>query len=187
MVMEVYIKNMVCSRCIMIVEIELSRLGFHCRSIEIGKVDVVEVLSYGDLQLISAALSRCGLELINNKKGILVEKIKSTAIEMIHSSDKQVKSNFSAYLSSRLNHDYTYLANIFSEIEPGTIERFIIAYRIKIAKDLIAYSGLNLTEISWKLNYSSVAHLSTQFKKVTGVTPSSFKYSKVQLPQKCEL
>lgn len=185
--MDVYIKNMVCSRCIMIVEIELQRLGFHCNSVEIGKIDVQEILSPEDLQFIAAALSPWGLELIDNRKGILVEKIKSSAIEMIHSSEKQVKSNFSQYLSSRLGYDYTYLANIFSEIGPGTIEQFIIGYRIKIAKDLIAYSGLNLTEISWKLNYSSVAHLSTQFKKVTGVTPSSFKFSKVHLPEKCEL
>ncbi len=171
----------------MIVEIELQRLGLHSKSVEIGKVDVLEILSHQDLRMIAAALSPWGLELIDNKKVILVERIKIAAIEMVHSSDIQVKSNFSAYLSSRLDHDYTYLANVFSEIESSTIERFIIAYKIKIAQDLIAYSGLNLTEISWKLNYSSVAHLSTQFKKVTGVTPSCFKSNKVQLSEKCEL
>ena len=185
--MEIYIKNMLCSRCIMIVEIELERLGFHCSSIEIGKIDVIEVLTLEDLLQIRTALSRCGLELVDNKKRLLIEKIKSAVIEMIHYSDKQVKLNFSNYLSSRLNLDYTYLANVFSEMESTTIENFIITHRIQTAKNLIAYSELNLTEISWKLNYSSVAHLSTQFKKVTGVTPSYFKHSTIQVPEMCEL
>jgi AraC-like DNA-binding protein len=171
----------------MIVEIEMERLGFHCRSIEIGKIDVIEEITPEDLIKIQTALFRCGLELLDNKKRRLVEKIKSTLIEMIHYSDKQVKLNFSKYLSSKLNHDYTYLANVFSEIESTTIENFIIRHRIQTAKDLIAHSELNLTEISWKLNYSSVAHLSTQFKKVTGVTPSYFKHSTIQSLEKCEL
>lgn len=178
---------MVCSRCLMIVEIVIERMGFHCRSIQMGKINIVEVLSMADMDEIRIALLKCGLELIDDKKRVLVEKIKSTAIEMVHSSDKQVKLSFSRYLSSRLNLDYTYLANIFSEMEPNTIEGFIIAYKIKTAKDLIAYSGLNLTEISWKLNYSSVAHLSTQFKKITGVTPSYFKYNSIHIPETCEL
>ncbi len=178
--MEIYIKNMLCSRCIMIVEIEMEGLGFHCRSIEIGKIDIIEDVTSEDLMRIETALFRCGLELVDNKKRRLVEKIKSTLIEMIHYSDKQVKLNFSEYLSSRLNHDYTYLANVFSEMESTTVENFIIMQRIQTVKHLITSSELNLTEISWKLNYSSVAHLSTQFKKVTGVTPSYFKHSTIQ-------
>ncbi len=179
--MEIYIRNMVCSRCIMIVEIELARLGFHCRSVEIGKIDVIEVLSSEDLLSIKGALARCGLDIVDNKKRLLVEKVKSAVIEMVHHSDKQVKLNFSDYLSSSLNLDYTYLANVFSEVESDTIEHFIIMHRIQTAKYMIAHSDLNLTEISWKLNYSSVAHLSTQFKKITGVTPSHFKNSAFQI------
>ena len=171
----------------MIVEIELQKLGFQCRSIEMGRVDVIEMPSPIDLQCIKTALSRCGLELIDNKKHILIEKIKSIVIEMIQQSGRQVKSNFSNYLSSRLGLDYTYLANIFSEVESTTIEHFIILQRIHTAKNLIIYSELNLTEISWKLNYSSVAHLSTQFKKVTGVTPSYFKHNTIQVSETCEL
>lgn len=171
----------------MIVEIELARLGFHCRSIVIGKVDVIEVLSSEDLLRIKTALLRCDLDIVDNKKRFLVEKIKSTVIEMIYYSDMQVKLNFSAYLSSRLNKDYTYLANVFSEVESATIEHFIIMHRIQAAKDLIANSELNLTQISWKLNYSSVAHLSTQFKKITGITPSQFKNIRFETYKMCEL
>lgn len=171
----------------MIVEIELERLGFHCRSIEIGKIDVIETLTAENLISIRTALLRCGLEMVDNKKRQLVEKIKSAVIEMIHYSDKPGKLNFSDYLSSRLNRDYTYLANVFSEVESETIEQFIILHRIQTAKDMIAHSDLNLTEISWKLNYSSVAHLSTQFKKITGVTPSYFRNSTFSSLKMCEL
>jgi len=165
----------------MIVEIELERLGFHCRSIEIGRADIIEAVTFEDVLLIRTAFQRSGLELLENKKGVLVDKIKSAVIELIHDSNKQRKLKFSNYLVSSLNHDYTYLANVFSEMESTTIEQFIILTRIQTAKDMIAHSDLNLTEISWKLNYSSVAHLSTQFKKITGVTPSHFKNSPFQI------
>lgn len=175
---------MVCSRCIMVVQIELDGLGFHCKSIGLGKIDVVEEISQTDLLQIKAALLKWGLEIVDNKKHRLIERIKSSVFEMIHHSDRQVKLNFSSYLSSTLGLDYTYLANVFSETESMSIEQFIILTRIETVKDLIANSELNLTEISWKLNYSSVAHLSTQFKKITGVTPSFFKNNTQRVPEK---
>jgi YesN/AraC family two-component response regulator len=166
---------MVCTRCIMIVELELAKLGLHCSTITLGRADVIEIMSEEQTEKIKIALLQSGLELIENKKSILIEKIKIVIAEMIQNSDNQLKTNFSDFLSSKLNYDYTYLANIFSEELNITIEHFIIANKIQRVKDLMYSNEYNLTEISWKLNYSSVAHLSTQFKKVTGITPSHFK------------
>lgn len=175
MLMNLFIKNMVCTRCIMIVELELKKLGLHCIAITLGKAEVIGIISEEQTEKIKIALLQSGLELIENKKRILIEKIKNIIVEMIHYSENQLKTNFSDYLSSKLNYDYTYLANIFSEEQGITIEHFIIANKIQRVKDLMYSNEYNLTEISWKLNYSSVAHLSTQFKKVTGITPSHFK------------
>jgi len=119
-----------------------------------------------------------GLELMDDKRAILIEKIKGVIVEMVHYMDEPVKVNFSDYLSEKLDHDYTYLANMFSEVTGITIEHFVIAHKIERAKELLIYDELNLTEIAYKLNYSSVAHLSTQFKKVTGLTPTFFKQLK---------
>ncbi len=171
---KLYIKNMVCTRCIMIVRLELEKLDVHFKEVVLGKVLIGEMLSATQIEQIKQALSASGLELIENKKCILIERIKNVVIEMVY-NDIQIKTNFSDYLSIKLDLDYTYLANIFSESEDTTIERYIIRHRIQRAKELITYNELNLTEISWKLNYSSVAHLSTQFKKITGITPSHFK------------
>lgn len=171
---KLYIKNMVCTRCIMIVRLELEKLDVHFKEVVLGKVVIGEMLSATQIEQIKQALSASGLELIENKKCILIERIKNVVIEMVY-HDIQIKTNFSDYLSIKLDLDYTYLANIFSEVEDTTIERYIIRHRIQRAKELITYNELNLTEISWKLNYSSVAHLSTQFKKITGITPSHFK------------
>lgn len=171
---KLYIKNMVCTRCIMIVRLELEKLDVHFKEVVLGKVLIGEMLSATQIEQIKQALSVSGLELIENKKCILIERIKNVVIEMVY-NDIQIKTNFSDYLSIKLDLDYTYLANIFSESEDTTIERYIIRHRIQRAKELITYNELNLTEISWKLNYSSVAHLSTQFKKITGITPSHFK------------
>jgi AraC-like DNA-binding protein len=115
---------------------------------------------------------------MDDKKAILIERIKNAVIEMVHHSDEMIKTNFSDFLSKRLDHDYTYLANLFSEVQGTTIEHFIIAHKIERIKELIIYGELNITEIAWKMNYSSVAHLSNQFKKVTGLTPSHFKQLK---------
>jgi AraC-like DNA-binding protein len=158
------------------VQYELEKLNLYCTSIELGKAEVAGTVSLEQIKDIRAALLRSGLQLMDNKKDILIEKIKNVIIEMVHYSDDQLKTNFSNYLSSKLNLDYTYLANVFSEVVGTTIEHFIICHKIELVKQLLGYNELNLTEISWKLHYSSVAHLSTQFKKVTGVTPSSFKH-----------
>lgn len=172
---------MVCTRCIMVVKLEIENFGFHCGKIELGSVEVEEDLNPGQIEMVRAALMRCGLELISNRKRILVERIKIAIVDMLNYSDSQTKYNFSEYLSAKLGLDYTYMANTFSELESSTIERFIILHKIQKAKDLIAYNDLNLKEISWKLNYSSVAHLCTQFKKITGLTPSQFKQSSCHL------
>ena len=165
----------------MVVEMELDRLGFQCKTIEIGSADIIGQVTPEDLKQIRIALSRSGLELVDNKRGVLVDKIKTAVVQMIQNSAEQVKSKFSDYLVSKLDYDYTYLANVFSQMESTTIEQFIIITRIESAKDLLTNSDLNLTEISWKLNYSSIAHLSTQFKKVTGFTPSQFRQDTFQV------
>jgi AraC-like DNA-binding protein len=157
---------------------ELKKLGLHFVFIDLGEVDVMEELSAAQIVQLKTALLSIGLELMDDKKAMLIEKIKNVIIEMVHHAEERIKINFSNYLSERLNHNYTYLANLFSEVQGSTIEHFIIAHKIERVKELIIYDELNMTEIAWKLNYSSVAHLSNQFKKVTGLTPSDFKQLK---------
>jgi AraC-like DNA-binding protein len=181
---------MVCLRCRMVVKSELEKLGLYCIAVEPGQVEVLGPLSDDQLQKFKIALLAAGLELIEDRKNILIERIKTVILDMIDDSDHPLKTNFSLYLSNMLNLDYTYLANVFSAAQGITIEHFIIANKIRRVKELICSQELNLTEISWKLNYSSVAHLSTQFKKVTGITPSHFKYIECAgtlLPAMCEL
>ena len=173
--MQLYIKNMVSTPFKMIVRLELEKLGWHCTVIELGRVEIMGAVSPEQVGDIKIALQYYGLELLHDKKSILIEKIKNAVIEMVHYLDDPLKINFSDYLSAKLNLDYTYLANIFSEDQGLTIEHFIIRHKIELVKQLIRHKDLNLTEISWKLHYSSVAHLSTQFKKVTGITPYQFK------------
>lgn len=169
---------MVSIRCKMIVMEELTKLGLHYTIVELGVAEIMENISAGQYQQIKIALLGSGLELMDDRKSILIEKIKNVIVEMVHYSDDQLKTNFSYYLSKKLQYDYTYLANIFSEEEGITIEKFIISHKIERAKELIVYDEMNLTEIAWKLHYSSVAHLSNQFKKTTGLTPSYFKQQK---------
>ena len=178
--MELFIKNMLCSRCVMVVKLEMEQLGFHYTKIEIGRIECVETLNSQQLEKLRIVLSICGLELINNKRQILIEKIKNVIFDMVNYSNAQINLNFSDYLRTKLGHDYTYMANTFSELEGVTIAQYVIINKIRRAKELIAYNEKNLTEISWELKYSSVAHLSMQFKKVTGQTPSHFKNSTVQ-------
>ncbi|MGG9970878.1 helix-turn-helix domain-containing protein [Ferruginibacter sp. SUN002] len=159
----------------MMVKEELKKLGLHYANVNLGEVDVMESISNEQREQLKAALLQSGLELMDDKKSMLIEKIKNVIIEMIHYSDELPKTNFSDYLSEKLQYDYTYLSNLFSETEAITIEHFIILHKIEYVKELIIYNELNLTEIAWKLHYSSVAHLSHQFKKVTGLTPSFFK------------
>lgn len=169
---------MVSLRCKMIVKSELENMGLHFTVIELGEVDIAEDLSAIQRQELNAALLRSGLELMEDKRSILIEKIKTIIIEMIHYSDEPPLLNFSAYLSEKLNYDYNYLSNLFSEVKGTTIEHFIISHKIERAKELLIYNELTLTEIAEKLHYSNVAHLSNQFKKVTGLTPTFFKAMK---------
>jgi len=159
----------------MIVREELKKLGLHYLTVNLGEVEIMENITEKQRGQIKAAMLKSGLELMDDKKSMLIEKIKNIIIEMVHYTDELPKIKFSEYLSEKLNHDYTYLANLFSETEGVTIEHFIITHKIEKVKELIMYDELNLTEIAWKLHYSSVAYLSTQFKKITGLTPSFFK------------
>ena len=176
--MEFYIKYMVSLRCKMIVKDELKKLGLQYVSLDLGMVDILEEVSEEQREQFKTALLKSGLELLDNQKAILIEKIKGVIIEMIHYSDELPKVNYPDYISEKLNYDYTYLANTFSEVKGTTIQQFIIMHKIEKVKELLLYDELNLTEISYKLHYSSVAHLSTQFKKITGLSPSYFKKMK---------
>lgn len=159
----------------MVVQTELEKLGLHYTTVELGEVVIREEISTEQRELLGIALKKSGLELMDDKKSILVEKIKSVIIELVHYKDEQIKINLSDYLSEKLNYDYTYLANLFSEVKGTTIEKFYLSHKIEKVKELLVYDELNLSEIAWKLHYSSVAHLSNQFKKMTGLTPSHFK------------
>jgi AraC-like DNA-binding protein len=173
--LKIFIKYMVSIRCKMVVKAELDKLGLHYGTVELGEVEIMEDISPLQLQQLGAALLRSGLELLENKRAVLVEKIKNVIIEMIHYADEQPVIKNSVFISQKLNHDYTYLANLFSETSGTTIEHFIIMHKIEKVKELLVYHELNLTEIAYKLNYSSVAHLSNQFKKITGLTPTYFR------------
>ena len=176
--MKVYIKNMVCIRCKMVVKDELTKLGLHYTSVELGEADIVETLSPEQQDRFKDALVRSGLELMDDKKSVLIQKIKNVIVELIHYTEEPLTVNFSVYLSGKLDYDYTYLANLFSEVQGITIEKFIITHKIERVKELLVYNELNLTEIAYLMHYSSVAHLSAQFKKITGLTPSHFKQLK---------
>ena len=166
---------MVSNRCKMAVKEELKKLQLHFMVVDLGEVEIMENISMEQRHLLKAALLKSGLELMDDKKSMLIEKIKNAIIEMVHHSTENIKINFSDYLSQKLNYDYTYLSNLFSEVQGTTIEQFIISHKTERIKELIIYGELNITEIAWKMNYSSVAHLSSQFKKVTGLSPSHFK------------
>lgn len=169
---------MVCLRCKMVVKEELSKLGYHCISVELGEAEVIEKISVEHHEQLRIGLLKSGLELMDDKKSILIQKIKNVIIELVHYSEEPLAVNFSEYLSQKLNYDYTYLANLFSEVQGTTIEKFLIAHKIERVKELLVYNEFNLTEIAYRMHYSSVAHLSAQFKKVTGLTPSHFKQLK---------
>jgi AraC-like DNA-binding protein len=169
---------MVSNRCKDAVKVELKKLSLHFIILELGTVEIMETLTDKKRVLLQKGLLASGLELMDDKKAILIEKIKTIIIEMIHYSEESIKTNFSKFLSEKLNHNYTYLANLFAEIQGITIEQFIISNKIERIKELIIYGELSITEIAWKMNYSSVAHLSNQFKKMTGLSPSHFKKMK---------
>ncbi len=169
---------MVSNRCKTVVKAALKELDLHFILVDLGEVEIMEDLTLEQRELLKSALLANGLEVMDDKRAILIERIKGIIVEMVHNADEPIKTNFSDYLSEKLLHNYTYLANLFSEVQGTTIERYIIAHKIERIKELIIYGELNMTEIAYKMNYSSVAHLSNQFKKMTGVTPSYFKQLK---------
>jgi AraC-like DNA-binding protein len=173
--MKLFIQNMVSLRCKLLVKSELEKLDIDYDKVELGEVTLYEDISNQKLELLKMALHQSGLELMDDKKSKLIEKIKNVVVEMVHYSDELPKVNFSEYLSEKLGMDYYHLSDVFSKTKGMTIEHFIILHKIERVKELIIYDELNLTEIAWKLHYSSVAHLSNQFKKITGLTPSFFK------------
>ena len=166
---------MVSTRCKMLVKVELIKLGLHFILIEMGVVDIMENITTDQRQQLKIALFQSGLELMDDKKAMLIEKIKNVIIEMIHYTDETPKMNFSDYISEKLDYDYTYLANLFSEVQGITIEKFIITHKIERVKELIIYDELNLKEIAWSMHYCSVSHLSNQFKMITGFSPTHYK------------
>ena len=164
----------------MVVRSELDKLGLHHGVVDLGVVEIKETITDKQRDQLKTALLRSGLELMDDKKAVLIEKIKNVIVEMVHYTDEMPRTKNSEYLSAKLDHDYTYLANLFAELTGTTIEHYIIAHKIERVKELIIYDELNLTQISYILNYSSVAHLSNQFKKVTGLTPTFFKHLKLK-------
>jgi AraC-like DNA-binding protein len=173
-----FIKNMVCNRCNMVVQNELDKLDLGVKSIRLGEVTLDEEPTVEEKKKLSEALVRLGFQIIDDKKSRIIEKIKNIIIELVHHQDNDAKTNLSEVLSNKLHHDYNHLSNLFSEIEGTTIEKYFIAQKIEKVKELLVYDELSLSEIAFRLNYSSVAYLSNQFKKVTGLTPSYFKQIK---------
>jgi AraC-like DNA-binding protein len=183
--MKVYIKNMVSLRCKMIVKGELERLGVGYSIIDLGMVELSQELTSKERAQLKESLLLSGLELMDDKKSEVIEQIKNVVVSMIHYSDEVPRVNYSDYISERLSYNYNYLSHLFSEMKGITIQQFIINHKIERVKELLLYNELNLTEISYKMHYSSVAHLSNQFKKVTGISPSTFK--QFQYKRQCNL
>ncbi len=179
--MYLYIKNMVCARCKMVVKSGLEKLGLHPLHIGLGEVELAEEsLDSSTLKKLLEELEAVGFELIDDRKSRIIEKIKNVIVEMVHHSDELVRLKHSEYISQQLNYEYTYLSKLFSEVEGITIEQYIIAQKIEKVKELLVYDELSLSEIAFRLGYSSVAHLSAQFKKVTGLTPSFYKNKSIR-------
>lgn len=174
----IFIKNMVCDRCIMVVQNELEKLGLDAKNIKLGEVILSKEITSLEKENLSKTLEPLGFEVIDDKKGRIIEKIKNIIIDLVHHQDSDVKTNLSDVLSDKLHHDYNYLSNLFSEVEGTTIEKYFIAQKVEKVKELLVYDELSLSEIAFRLNYSSVAYLSNQFKKITGLTPSHFKQIK---------
>lgn len=173
-----FVKNMVCNRCIMVVTNVFESLGYPPVRISLGEVETVNPILEDDLEKLKKALISYGFELIDDTKSRIIEKIKNTIVQLIHHSNEDLKVNYSVYIASHLNRDYSYLSSLFSEVEGTTIEKYIINQKIERVKELLVYDELTLSEIAYKMGYGNVAYLSSQFKKVTGLTPSHFKQVK---------
>jgi AraC-like DNA-binding protein len=178
--MKLYIKNMVSICCRRVVKSELKKLGLYYVNVHLGEVEIQKGMTDAQREQLGSALQRFGLELIEDKKSIIVERIKNIVVESVHSPGVCTKVSFSTHIARKLKYHYTYLSNLFSEVMGTTIEQYLIAHKVERVKELIFYNEHNLTEISFMLNYSSVAHLSNQFKKVTGMAPSHFKKLKIK-------
>ncbi|WP_313807929.1 AraC family transcriptional regulator [Flavobacterium sp.] len=176
--MKIYIKNMVCSRCKMVVQSELEKLGLPIIDVELGEVTLQTEISETQKEVLAKHLLQFGFELIDDKKSRIIEQVKTLIINLVHHDAEAMKINLSDFISSKIGLDYNYVSNLFSEVEGTTIEKYFIVQRIEKVKELLMYDELSLSEIAYKLNYSSVAYLSNQFKKVTGFTPSYFKQLK---------
>jgi AraC-like DNA-binding protein len=172
---KLYIKNMVCVRCESLVKNELSRLGYEMHSIKAGEVELKNELQPDEKEKLHKVLKKLGLGLLDDKKSILVEKIQNHIIELVHYMPDQIKFNLSEYLKEKLGYDSTYLSRLFAEVKGTTIENFYIVQRIERAKELLIYEDMSLSEIAYKLHYSSTSHFSNQFKKTTGLTPAYFR------------
>lgn len=173
--MKLYVRNMVCNRCIMVVENTLKQLNIDYEKVLLGEVILNKKISEAEKNKIRESLEPLGFELIEDKSSRIIENIKAIIIDLIQNKNSELQTNLSDLLSSELKHDYSYLSNLFSDVEGITIEKYFIAQRIEKVKELLVYDELSLTEIAYKLNYSSVSYLSSQFKKVTGLTPGHFK------------
>lgn len=171
---------MVSIRCKMVVKTELERLGLHYTNVELGEAYIEEEITEEQRLQLDAALRKTGLELIDDKRSILIEKIKAVIIEQVHYAEEPLHINFSDFLSEKLHHNYNYLSNLFSEVQGTTIEHFIIKHKIERVKELLIYNELTLRKIAFELDYSSVAHLCQQFKKTTGLTISHFRKLKLK-------
>ena len=178
--MKLHIRNMVCNRCKMVVQAELEKLGFNPLSVELGEVNLDKEITQEEKARIDDRLQQFGFALIDDKKSKLIEKIKTLIVDLVQQRNSELKTNLSDYLVGQLHQDYSYLTNLFSEVEGTTIEKYYIAQRIEKVKELLVYDEMTLSEIAYQLNYSSVAHLSNQFKKVTGLTPSHFKQIRIE-------
>ncbi len=179
--LKLYIKYMVSQRCKFLVKEDLKKLGLEHVFLDFGIVEIMEKMTESQHSTLKLKLLHSGWELLDDKRSLLIEKIKNAVVEMVELPRHATKLNYSEYISEQLGYDYTYLANIFSEVKGITIRQFIITHKIERIKELLLYGDLNLKEISYKLNYSSVAHLSGQFKQMTGLTPSYYK----ELKQRC--
>ncbi len=173
--MKLYVKNMACLSCKVVIKDALQELDILPVKVEMGEIETKEDLSEDEKKILNSKIRKAGLELLETKQGILIEKIKKTVVDYVYHSEEKENINFSDLLSKKLNYSYGYLANFFSEVEANTIEQYVISMKIERIKEMIMFEEFTLTEIAYKLHYSSVAHLSAQFKKVTGLTPSHFK------------
>ncbi len=177
--MKLYIKNMVCTRCKMVVKSEFEKIGLHPLSVELGEVELAVDIDAYTVERINSALQPYGFVLIDDKKSRIIEKVKTLIVALVQELNSELKVNLSDYISQHIYYEYNYISNLFSEVEGSTIEKYFIAQKIEKVKELMMYEELSLSEIAFRLNYSSVAHLSSQFKKVTGFAPSHIKHIKV--------